>query len=127
MGFNCLLSNIPYGEQWRRGRKFLHAHLHAGAAPTYQPVQLSSARRLVKDLLHAKHSKDVLPRMVRANFGATIVKMTYGLDVENSEDDCIIIPEKVLDAMAEASAPGRFFVDAIPICECVTRVHPFRS
>jgi hypothetical protein len=118
MDFDYLLSAMPYGDKWRRARKLLHSYIYPGAVPAYQFAQLSSARRFVRDLLGTKHDKNVLPRIVRAYFGRTIIKMTYGIDVKSGEDEYIAIPEKVLQAINEAAIPGRFFVDAVPFCEC---------
>jgi cytochrome P450 len=116
MDFDWLLSALPYGERWRRGRKLLHSHLHSSAVPAYQHIQLSSARSFVLDLLRTKHDKDVLLGMVRENFGASIIRMTYGIDVKNGEDEYIAVPETILHAISEVAVPGRFYVDLIPIC-----------
>jgi hypothetical protein len=90
--------------------------VHSSAATTYQPVQLASARALVVDLLRAKLNMNILPTMVRTNFGKTTIKMVYGIDVKNGEDEYISMPEKVLHVLSEAAIPGRFFVDLFPIC-----------
>jgi cytochrome P450 len=116
MGFDWSFGAMPYGAKWKESRRLLHAHVHSSAATTYQPVQLASARRLVVDLLRAEHNMDVLPDMIRANFGTATMKMVYGINIKNGEDEYITIPEKVLHALSEAETPGRFLVDVLPIC-----------
>jgi cytochrome P450 len=116
MGCEWILSILPYGAKWKESRRLLHAHVHSSAATTYRPVQLGSARALVVDLLRTEHNMSVLPNMIRTNFGGTTIKMVYGIDVKSGEDEYITIPEKVLHALSEAATPGRFLVDALPIC-----------
>jgi hypothetical protein len=120
MGFDWALPLLPYGEKWRKDRKFLHNHVHSNASPAYQGTQLYSARTFVADLLAAKHDKDILPRMVRAYLGRTIIKMTYGLDVKGQDDEYITIPERVMDAISQAAIPGKFLVDTIPARKYLT-------
>jgi cytochrome P450 len=126
MGFNWPLSAMPYGEGWRQGRKLLHSHLHSGVVPTYQPVQLSSARRLIADLLHAKHDKNVLPAMIRINFGTSITEITYGIDVQSGGKEHVSVAEECLHAGSEATIPGRFLVDVLPICSSFLRMFSCR-
>lgn len=126
MGFNWLLSVMPYGNRWRLGRKLLHAHAHAGAAVDYAPIQAQLAKRFVRDLLASEMSrptdrlsdvaKAVLPHMVRTNFGITAVRMIYGIDVRDpvAEARFVDVPEAVLRAVTEAGTPGRFLVDFFP-------------
>jgi hypothetical protein len=127
MGFTWILAFMPYGDQWRQGRKLLHAHVHAGAAVNYEPIQLLSARRFVRDLLVSEKTrpadklsdsaKAVLPRMVRANFALNAVRMIYGIDVRDSEAEAryVDVPEGVIRMGNEAGIPGRFLVDFFPI------------
>jgi cytochrome P450 len=122
MGFDWSFASMPYGEKWKQSRKLLHAHVHSSAATTYRPIQLASARGLVVDLLCTEHSQDVLPDMIRTNFGRTTIKMVYGIDIKSGEDEYITIPEKVLHALSEAAIPGRFLVDVLPICLWLLRI-----
>jgi cytochrome P450 len=117
MNLKWLLSMMPYGETWRRGRKLLHSQVHPGVSPKYHPVQLRAARRFARDILNAKQDKEVLPHMVRTNFGQTIIKMVYGIDAKDGESEYISLPEKVLDNINEGGLPGRFLVDFLPICQ----------
>jgi cytochrome P450 len=117
MGFDWALGTLPYGEKWRHNRKLMHTHAHSGAVSTYQPVQLASARRLVDDLLHAKHTKHILPDMVKARSGMTTIEMVYGIDVKGDEnDEYMATPEKVLQAISDGTVPGRYLVDIFPVC-----------
>jgi hypothetical protein len=122
MSFDWSFATMPYGAKWQECRRLLHAYVRSSAAVTYQPVQLASARSLVLDLLRAEHNQNVLPGMIRTNFGATTMKMVYGIDIKSGEDEYITIPEKVLHALSEAAIPGRFLVDLFPICLWLLRI-----
>jgi cytochrome P450 len=116
MGMDWLLSMQPYGDTWRRGRKLLHTYVHPGVSSNYHHTQLQAARRFARGILDAKQDREVLPHLVRTNFGQTIVKMLYGIDAKDSESEYISLPEKVLQYLSDGALPGRFFVDFIPIC-----------
>jgi cytochrome P450 len=118
MGFGWLLSMQPYGELWRRGRKLLHGHVHQGVTPQYQPVQLESARRFIREILLAKTDKEALPHAIKSNFGRSIIRIVYGIDANSDDSEYISLPNQVLENISEASTPGRFLVDFLPIRTC---------
>jgi hypothetical protein len=99
----------------------MHSHINPGVTNRYYPIQVASARRFARDILTVKHEKEALPQAVRLNFAQTILKMVYGIDVDSHESDYVSLPEKVLEKLAKAMAPGRYLVDAIPICKPFTR------
>jgi cytochrome P450 len=122
MDLGWQLATLPYGDTWRRGRKLLHAHVHPGATPKYNSVLVHAARRFARDILSAKQDDDILPYVIHANVGQTIVKVVYGIDVTDTDSEYITLPERVVDYMNEAVSPGRFLVEFFPICE-----YPLRS
>lgn len=129
MDLGWVMTVLPYGERWRRSRKLLHTHVHSGAAPQYQPVQLRGARQFVRELLAAEPTrpsnklseaaKGALPRMVKTNFGGTAMEMVYGLQIRGPEMKAqfLDVPEMVNDAVSESATPGRFLVDFLPLSQ----------
>jgi hypothetical protein len=117
MGFHWSLAFQRYGPVWRRGRKMLHGHIHIGVSHVHHPTQIISARRLARELLSAKQEKEVLPHLVRTNFGQFALKMIYGLDIKDPQHEYMTVTDNVIEALSESGLPGRFFVDFIPICE----------
>jgi cytochrome P450 len=113
MRFDWLLSSMPYGALWRRGRKLMHAHVNATVVDVYHPTQLSAARTFIATLLNTNPSPDALPAAVRSYFGAAIVKIVYGKDVK-ADDEFVRVPDEVLKRLNEAGLPGRFLVDLVP-------------
>lgn len=49
--------------------------------------------------------------------GGVILKITYGYDVQDSNDPLVDIAEGAIMGFSQASTPGAWLVDIIPICE----------
>jgi hypothetical protein len=96
----------------------MHTHMHAGAASTFHPIQITAARQLVIDLLSAPQQPSTLSRTVRWNIGQMITKCVYGIEVKDTESTFISMAEQLLKLLDESMMPGRFLVDFIPAREC---------
>ena len=57
-------------------------------------------------------------------FGATFMKVSYGIDVRESDDPYISLTEESLHGITEASIPGAFWVDFFPILKYVPSWFP---
>jgi cytochrome P450 len=112
------LSFLPYGERWRQARKLMHRHINVKATPTFHPVQVDAARRLVVDLLAAPQQRSMLPLVARVNVGQTIIKIVYGIDVKGADSEFISLPARLLDLMKQSMMLGRFWVDLVPARKC---------
>jgi hypothetical protein len=111
----------PYGELWRRKRKMIHGHVHQGVVDRFHPIQATSARRFVRNILTGSTDNEALPRAVRLSFAQMITKAVYGINVDSYESDYIVLPEKVMHDFSQAGVPGRFLIDTIPICVLPSR------
>jgi len=60
-------------------------------------------------------------------FAATIMKIGYGIAVQESDDSYISIAEEALKGVAEAGIPGAFLVDLFPILKYVPSWFPGAS
>ena len=49
-----------------------------------------------------------------SSFSATVLKVGFGIDVEDEENEIIRTVDLALEGAGEAFVPGRFFVDLIP-------------
>ena len=63
-------------------------------------------------------------KILISTFAATIMKIGYGIAVQESDDPYISIAEEVLNGLAEAGIPGTFWVDMIPILKYVPSWFP---
>jgi cytochrome P450 len=116
MNFDWSLTVLQYGELWRRKRKLMSAHIHAGVASRYHSVQAACARRFAQDILAAGKRTEPLRPAVTLFLGQVIIKTVYGIDVESTESEYITYPEKVMEDFSIACTPGRFMVDFLPFC-----------
>ena len=63
-------------------------------------------------------------KFIKSTFAATIMKIGYGIVVQESDDPYISLAEEVLKGLAEAGIPGSFWVDLIPILKYVPSWFP---
>ena len=62
--------------------------------------------------------------IITSTFAATIMKIGYGISVQESDDPYISIAEVALSGGAEAGIPGSFWVDFLPILKYVPSWFP---
>ena len=63
-------------------------------------------------------------KIITSTFAATIMKIGYGIAVQESDDPYISIAEEALEGIAEAGIPGAFLVDMFPILKYVPSWFP---
>jgi hypothetical protein len=61
---------------------------------------------------------------ITSSFAATIMKIGYGITVQESDDPYISIAEEAFDGVAKAGIPGAFWVDLFPILKYVPSWFP---
>ncbi|KAF9447113.1 cytochrome P450 [Macrolepiota fuliginosa MF-IS2] len=103
---------LPYGNWWRRHRRLFHDHFHPNIVDKYKDVQIDTARAFLRRLLK---TPDDFMHHVRHAFGSSIVKVAYGITIEEENDPFVINGEIALGGLAEAGNPGTFLVDYFPI------------
>ena len=63
-------------------------------------------------------------KIITSTFAATIMKIGYGIAVQESDDPYISIAEELLSGAAEFGVPGAFLVDLFPILKYVPSWFP---
>ena len=63
-------------------------------------------------------------KITTSTFAATIMKIGYGISVQESDDPYISIAEEVLNGASEAGIPGAFWVDLFPILKYIPSWFP---
>ncbi|KAF8874751.1 cytochrome P450 [Infundibulicybe gibba] len=111
-----MLTLIPYGVRWRRHHRLFHEHFNLNAVSKYRPVQSHETRIFLRHLLQSPKN---FRKHVHHTFAATIMKITYGINIEEENDPYVETAEDALDAMVKAGVPGAFLVDFIPILKYV--------
>ena len=54
-----------------------------------------------------------------STFAATVMKIVYGIDVQESDDPYILLAEESLEGFGQAATLGTFWVDFFPILKYV--------
>lgn len=121
MGAGWAFSLMPYGATWRRHRKTFHGHFHSNIVPKYQPIQLEATRSFLRRL---SATPDDFMHHIQHLFASTIMDISYGITVLDSNDPYMSIAEEVLEGFSEAAVPGAFLVDLIPILKYVPSWFP---
>ena len=62
--------------------------------------------------------------IITSTFAATIMKIGYGIAVQESEDPYISIAEEALNGLSKAGIPGAFWVDLFPMLKYVPSWFP---
>jgi hypothetical protein len=63
-------------------------------------------------------------KIISSTFAAVIMKIGYGIAVQESDDPYISIAEEAMSGIAEAGIPGTFWVDLFPILKYVPSWFP---
>jgi hypothetical protein len=63
-------------------------------------------------------------KVISSTFAATIMKIGYGITVQESDDPYISIAQEAMNGLAEAGVPGTFWVDFLPILKYVPSWFP---
>ncbi|RDX45842.1 cytochrome P450 [Lentinus brumalis] len=102
---------MPNGPWWRRHRRAFWQYFHPGTVEGYRPVQRAAAHgflfRLLKDPANVKDH-------IRYTFTASMTKVVYDIDGEDSIKRQITLVEDAQAAIAQGLVPGRFLVQFFP-------------
>ncbi|KAF8874752.1 cytochrome P450 [Infundibulicybe gibba] len=116
MKSDFLLVFMPYSMRWRHHHRLFHEHFHVNAVSKYHPVHSHETRVFLRRLLQ---TPDNFRKHIHHTFAATIMKVTYGIDIREENDPYVETAEEAMEGMAKAAVPGTFLVDFIPILKYV--------
>ncbi|KAG1750446.1 cytochrome P450 [Suillus paluster] len=101
-----------FGVRFRRMRRALHTHLQPKAAETYQPLQMSHAKKTVLDILDDPCN---FQNHVQTYAATTIMKVAYGKNAPTSATDPEVIEiTEVVKMVNRMLHPGAYLVNSIP-------------
>ncbi|KAI0757953.1 cytochrome P450 [Fomes fomentarius] len=111
IGWNWALPIVPYGDKFKRHRKYLQEYLKKPRLPNYYPIQLKEVHRLLNDLLDDPvNYKAHIKRMAA---GITML-MTYGHEVKTLDDHFVNLAERGVKTIEAVGAVGAHIVDLLP-------------
>ncbi|KAJ7142216.1 cytochrome P450 [Mycena epipterygia] len=121
MEWTWLLPLMPYGDTWRAQRRLFSQGFNVTAARNFRPKELAATHGLLRRLAHTPGAfRDHLRHMA----GEIIISVAYGIDVLPVNDPYIAVAEKTNHAGIQATTPGRFLVDSIPLLKHVPEWFP---
>ncbi len=142
----------PCGMPWRRRRKELHQFCHPNAVAQYQPLQQREVVKFLKKLLekpdtflhqirqyvppflvpnpilvHRRNLNSRFTPAVYSSFASTIMRISYGIQVEDENDQYVTAVETGVATFNEAFVPGAFLVETFPILKHIPDWFPGAS
>ncbi|KAH9927368.1 cytochrome P450 [Amylocystis lapponica] len=121
VGFDWHFGSMDYGDQWKDRRKAFYQHFNGPATVANQPIILRHTQELLRRLLD---TPEEYRSHIRHMVGATILRVTYGLDVKPKDDPFIETVERAAYAMGASANAGAYLVDSIPILKYVPSWFP---
>ncbi|KAJ6519905.1 cytochrome P450 [Mycena sanguinolenta] len=126
IGWDWLVSALPYGSWWQAHRIMFHRHLPPNASSVeWHPLQLQETHALCRRLLQ---SPQEFRYHVRKTAARIVLKMTYGPRVGTNivGDDYIVLADQALASLAEAGIFGTYLVDYLPFLKYAPSCFEFR-
>ncbi|KAI0718513.1 CyP450 monooxygenase [Cerioporus squamosus] len=115
-GFSWALTVQGYGPRWRRHRRAMHQFFNPNAVLEYAPSQRLEAHRFARRLLDTP--SDFLHH-IRHFFGSSIMRISYGIEVDEDPVDYIRMAEETLAIFSSVLVPGKFLVETFPVLRFV--------
>ncbi|PPQ69644.1 hypothetical protein CVT24_001217 [Panaeolus cyanescens] len=122
MDWHFNFSFLPYGHKWKKDRRVFHDFFHPGVIEQYHPILVQEGHAFLRSLIKAP--KD-LQRHIRHTFASSIMRVTYGITIQPSNDDIYVVTaERALKSVSDATVPGTFLVDLIPAMKYIPEWFP---
>ncbi|KAL4264901.1 cytochrome P450 family protein [Pleurotus pulmonarius] len=112
LGWGRMASTMPYGPAWRTSRRAIWQEFNPNNLSNHRPKQLWHAHDLIRRLLA---TPDDFLHHIDYTLAASVVALTYGINVKPEHDPTIERGEKALRQLQKAAIAGTYLVDLIPI------------
>ncbi|TFY59478.1 hypothetical protein EVG20_g7775 [Dentipellis fragilis] len=117
VGWKNTLALTGYGERFREYRRMLHRLMGTRSnMEKFHPIEELETHRFLRRVLE---NPDDLQAHIRKTAGAIILNMAYGYKIKDGDDPLVNNVEIAVDQFSEATAPGAFLVDVLPILRYV--------
>ncbi|KAK1232372.1 hypothetical protein PQX77_004494 [Marasmius sp. AFHP31] len=121
LGQNRNLAFMEYGEEWRIRRRLFDQMFNPTASKRYHLRMAKATRALLKRLCE---NPDNLLGHIRHHAGSIILAIVYGIEILPENDPHVSIAEKAIRAGIDATLPGAYLVENIPILKYVPEWFP---
>ncbi|EMD37249.1 hypothetical protein CERSUDRAFT_113891 [Gelatoporia subvermispora B] len=103
---------MPYGDDWRMGRKMFSHVFQPSAIHQWQHIERDEVRRLLVRLIQ---DPDDISAHLRFFTASVIFRIAYGVELPEKNDILIKIAERAAHVVTVAGAPGAYLVETFPI------------
>ncbi|KAH8824336.1 cytochrome P450 [Flagelloscypha sp. PMI_526] len=111
-GYSRALILAPYSPSWKNQRRMIAKVIGSTAAnEKHAEMELLETARFLSRVLTRP---DDLESQIRRTAGAIILKLTYGIEVQDGEDPLVKLIRVVNDNLTVATQPGAWLVDVAP-------------
>ncbi|KAI0752807.1 cytochrome P450 [Daedaleopsis nitida] len=110
-GFGWVTPILSYGPWWKQHRRTFHQFFNPSAASRYRLMQQRDARRFALRLVEDPGS---LTHHIRRLFGLTIIRIAYGIEVDDGNEEYLTIAARALAVFSKVTVPGRYLVETLP-------------
>ncbi|KDQ09679.1 hypothetical protein BOTBODRAFT_520174 [Botryobasidium botryosum FD-172 SS1] len=116
MGLAKLTPFLPYNDELKQHRKFLHSTLKKSAVVRFQPAEEKQMKWYLSTL--AAEPQNFLQN-IRLLTGKLVAQTTYGVDVKSADDKYIVLAEKAVNGVSSVVTPINNLWNAFPILEYI--------
>ncbi|KAJ7747825.1 cytochrome P450 [Mycena metata] len=114
VGYDQTLVLLPYGPKFRIFRRSFAKLIGTPAVlGQFIPAVENETHLFLKRLLLNPNAEAISAHLRRLT-GAIILRITYGIDVQEEQESFVTLIEKANDNFNAATAPGAFLVDVFP-------------
>ncbi|KAL4242020.1 cytochrome P450 family protein [Abortiporus biennis] len=121
LGMDYMFALTEYSLQWRRHRKLFHEYFNSVVSPQYASEQVKKTREF---LLRSLKPCDNFSDHVRLTLGSSILKVVYGVDVDDMNHPYIQDIHAGIDCINEAHSPNQFWIDFFPMFKKIPKWIP---
>ncbi|KAJ7483833.1 cytochrome P450 monooxygenase [Mycena galericulata] len=112
MDLKWIFAFKSYGTSWRDSRKMFHTQYQESVLPDLQPIQLKSARTMLRTVLASPND---LFKHLHLHVGGCLMEITYGPDTAPQTSRLISMADDVITAWSKVAVPGSYLVDVLPV------------
>ncbi|KAI0674497.1 CyP450 monooxygenase [Trametes maxima] len=112
--YEGVLTLLNYGPVWRRHRRAFHQFFNPNAVVNYRTMQRTQVHHFLFRLLNKP--KDFTEH-IRHLFAATIMRIAYGIEVKEENDEYVAMAEEALATFNRLLIPGKYLVELFPFLQ----------
>ncbi|KAI0705408.1 cytochrome P450 [Earliella scabrosa] len=121
-GSSLNMGFMRYGDWWRQHRRMFWQHFNQKESVKHRPAQIAVVRsKFLEKLLQ---SPTRLQEHIRYTFAGAILKVAYGINVADEDDEYISVLEAALEGPEDGLTPGRYLVEFLPFLRYIPTWFP---